>query len=279
MWRPKESLKSWPGMSEDPKRTMEKPLTALLRADGRPLGLEEYEKHGGYEVLKKVLRTMTPQEVQDAVKAANLRGRGGAGFGTGSKWSFVPMGESAPRPKFLICNSDEMEPGAFKDRVLMEGNPHQLIEGMIIAAYAIEASEAYVFLRWAYRQSAASVRGAIREAYEAGYVGGGIKEGHAESKAAVSPGERALGQADCREQHGDPLERAPHTQEWRGVVQDPEPVDRRRNQDIHGERESQETRLLGTPDGDYDPRDYRRTRRRHEGRVRSTGSDPRGRLH
>jgi NADH-quinone oxidoreductase subunit F len=175
MWRPKESLKSWPGMSEDPKRTMEKPLTALLRADGRPLGLEEYEKHGGYEVLKKVLRTMTPQEVQDAVKAANLRGRGGAGFGTGSKWSFVPMGESAPRPKFLICNSDEMEPGAFKDRVLMEGNPHQLIEGMIIAAYAIEASEAYVFLRWAYRQSAASVRGAIREAYEAGYVGGGIK--------------------------------------------------------------------------------------------------------
>jgi len=153
---------------------LERPLTGLLRADGRPLSLKEYEKHGGYEALRNVVGAMTPQQVQDTVKAANLRGRGGAGFNTGVKWSLVPMGEKAPHPKFLISNSDEMEPGAFKDRVLMEGNPHQLIEGMIISAYAIEADEAYVFLRWAYRGSASSIEAAIKAAYEAGYLGESI---------------------------------------------------------------------------------------------------------
>jgi NADH-quinone oxidoreductase subunit F len=152
----------------------EKPLTGMLRADGAPIGIAEYRENGGYEALKKVVGEMTPHEVQEAVKAANLRGRGGAGFNAGLKWSFAPMGEKAPRPKYLISNSDEMEPGAFKDRVLMEGNPHQLIEGMIISAYAIEADMAYVFLRWAYHGSAVSVGRAIREAYEAGYLGKGI---------------------------------------------------------------------------------------------------------
>jgi NADH-quinone oxidoreductase subunit F len=153
---------------------LERPLTGLLRVDGRPVSLKEYEEYGGYEALRTVVGTMTPQQVQDTVKAANLRGRGGAGFNTGVKWSLVPMGDEAPHPKFLISNSDEMEPGAFKDRVLMEGNPHQLIEGMIISAYAIEADEAYVFLRWAYRGSASSIEAAIKEAYEAGYLGEGI---------------------------------------------------------------------------------------------------------
>jgi NADH-quinone oxidoreductase subunit F len=153
---------------------MEKPLTGLLRTDGKPLTIKEYVENGGYEALKKVVNTMTPQEVQETVKAANLRGRGGAGFNTGLKWSFVPMGDKAPRPKFLISNSDEMEPGAFKDRALMEGNPHQLIEGMVISAYAIEADEAYVFLRWAYRGPARSMEAAIKEAYEAGYLGTAI---------------------------------------------------------------------------------------------------------
>ncbi len=149
----------------------EKPLTGDMRADGKALSLPEYERAGGYAALKKVLREMTPKEVQDAVKAANLRGRGGAGFPTGMKWSFTPMGEGAPHPKFLISNSDEMEPGAFKDRVLMEGNPHQLIEGMIIAAYAIEADAAYIFLRWGYGESGSRIASALREAYEAGYLG------------------------------------------------------------------------------------------------------------
>jgi len=135
------------------------------------LGLGEYEKTGGYEALKKCLRSMTPKEVQEEVKAAGLRGRGGAGFPTGVKWSFVPIGDGAPRPKFLISNSDEMEPGAFKDRVLMEGNPHQLIEGMAISSYAIEAEKAYIFLRWDYGKSAARLKFALGEAYAAGYLG------------------------------------------------------------------------------------------------------------
>jgi NADH-quinone oxidoreductase subunit F len=114
--------------------------------------LEGYEKVGGYQAVRKALLQMTPQKVTEEVKKSNLRGRGGAGFPTGSKWSFVPMGEDAPRPKYLIANADEMEPGAFKDRLLMEGDPHQLIEGMIVSAYAIEASVSYIFLRWEYRR-------------------------------------------------------------------------------------------------------------------------------
>jgi NADH-quinone oxidoreductase subunit F len=114
---------------------------------------------------------MSPEAVTEAVKAANLRGRGGAGFPTGVKWSFVPMGEAAPRPKYLIANADEMEPGTFKDRLLLEGNPHQLIEGMIVSAYAIQADVAYIFLRWAYKRAARLLTQAIAEAYRAGYLG------------------------------------------------------------------------------------------------------------
>ena len=151
---------------------MEKPLTEHLGADGRPLTLKEYEKVGGYESVRKVLKGMTPQEVQGVVKDSNLRGRGGAGFNTGLKWSFVPMNGS--KPKYLITNADEMEPGTFKDRILLEGTPHQLIEGMIVSAYAIQADVSYVFLRWAYKTAAETITNAIREAYEAGYLGKNI---------------------------------------------------------------------------------------------------------
>jgi NADH-quinone oxidoreductase subunit F len=175
---------------------LEKPLTGLLRTDGKPLTIMEYEAHGGYEALRKVIDTMTPNEVQGTVKTSNLRGRGGAGFNTGLKWSFVPMGDKAAHPKFLISNSDEMEPGAFKDRVLMEGNPHQLIEGMIISAYAIEADEAYVFLRRDYRGSASAIDGAIREAYEAGYLGPAIRGSkyNLEMRVHVSAGRYICGE-------------------------------------------------------------------------------------
>ncbi len=152
----------------------QKPLTGMMRDDGKPLTIAEYEEKGGYRALKKALGQMTPQEVQAVVKAANVRGRGGAGFPAGLKWSFVPMGDKAEHPKFLISNSDEMEPGAFKDRILMERNPHQLIEGMIISAYAIEADLAYVFLRWEYQRSTQVVSTAIKEAYAAGYLGKNI---------------------------------------------------------------------------------------------------------
>src|SRR5689334_16222283 len=116
---------------------MERPLTANMRPDGEPLEVGAYERAGGYQALRKALQTMTHKEVVDVVSASNLRGRGGAGFPTGKKWSFVPMGEGAPRPKYLVANADEMEPGTFKDRLLLEGDPHQLIEGMVLSAYAI----------------------------------------------------------------------------------------------------------------------------------------------
>ncbi len=151
---------------------MERPLTQHLRADKRPLSLKEYEKVGGYEALRKILKGMTPKAVQEVVKDSHLRGRGGAGFATGLKWSFVPM--DGQKPKYLIANADEMEPGTFKDRILLEETPHQLIEGMIVSAYAIQADQSFVFLRWAYKVAAREIEKAIHEAYEAGYLGKNI---------------------------------------------------------------------------------------------------------
>ena len=151
---------------------MEKPLTQHIRADQRPLTLKEYEKEGGYQAVRKVLKELAPKAVTAIVKESNLRGRGGAGFGTGMKWSFVPL--DAPKPKYLIANADEMEPGTFKDRILLECTPHQLIEGMIVAAYAIQADVSYIYLRWAYKTAADAITRAIEEAEEAGYLGKNI---------------------------------------------------------------------------------------------------------
>ncbi len=150
---------------------MEKPLTGNMKTDGSPLTLREYEQTGGYETAAKVLPSMTPKEVQEAVSAGRLRGRGGAGFPTGAKWGFVPLGEKAPHPKFLVANADEMEPLAFKDRILIEGNPHQLIEGMILSAYALEADIGYVFLRHEYGRAGEILKAALGEAYDAGWLG------------------------------------------------------------------------------------------------------------
>ena len=151
---------------------MEKPLTEHIREDRRPLTLKEYEKAGGYEALRKVLKGMTPKAMVELVKDSNLRGRGGAGFATGLKWSFVPQNDS--KPKYLIANADEMEPGTFKDRILLESTPHQMIEGMILSAYAIQADQSFVFLRWAYHNAAHAIHEAIHEAYAAGYLGKNI---------------------------------------------------------------------------------------------------------
>jgi NADH-quinone oxidoreductase subunit F len=153
---------------------MERPLTRDLRGDGAPLDLRAYEKVGGYRALRKALGELTPSALTSMVKASNLRGRGGAGFPTGIKWQAVPMGPKARRPKYVVCNADEMEPGTFKDRLLLEGNPHLVLEGMMLAAYAVEAEVAYVFLRWAYRRAEAAMRAAIAEAYEHGYLGQNI---------------------------------------------------------------------------------------------------------
>jgi NADH-quinone oxidoreductase subunit F len=149
----------------------ERPLTKNIDPARGPLSLKGYEDAGGYRALRKALKEMSPLEVQKMVTDSNLRGRGGAGFPTGQKWSFVPIGAEAPRPKYLIANADEMEPGAFKDRLLLEGDPHQLIEGMIISAYAVQADEAYIFLRWEYRKAAEILTRAITDLYENNYLG------------------------------------------------------------------------------------------------------------
>ena len=153
---------------------MDRPLTGDLRSDGGVLDLAAYEKVGGYEALRKVVKEMTPADVLKEVTDSRLRGRGGAGFPTGQKWSFVPMGDDAPKPKFLIANADEMEPGTFKDRMILEGNPHLLIEGMILSAYTIQATNGYIFLRWAYKVAAERITRALAEAYDKGYLGKNI---------------------------------------------------------------------------------------------------------
>jgi NADH-quinone oxidoreductase subunit F len=149
---------------------METPLTKNVRSDGQAPDLRAYQASGGYQGAQKALR-MEPKEITEMVKQSNLRGRGGAGFPTGMKWSFVPMGKDAPRPKYLVCNADEMEPGTFKDRLLMESDPHQLIEGMVVAAHAIEADVAYIFLRGEYTLSAQRLEKAIQEAYANHFLG------------------------------------------------------------------------------------------------------------
>ena len=150
---------------------MDKPLTQNIRPGEEPLDLKAYEEAGGYQAVRRALRDLAPAEVTEMVKESNLRGRGGAGFPTGMKWSFVPMGEDAPRPKYIISNADEMEPGTFKDRLLLEGDPHQMIESMIVSGYALQAEVGYIFLRWAYRTAARRLRRAIDQAYDAGYLG------------------------------------------------------------------------------------------------------------
>jgi NADH-quinone oxidoreductase subunit F len=152
---------------------MEKPLTKRIRT-GEPMALKEYERAGGYQSVHKTLKHMAPKDVQEAVKDSNLRGRGGAGFPTAMKWSFVPMTEDAPRPKYIVVNADEMEPGTFKDRLLMEGDPHQLVEAVIVGGYAVQADIGYIFLRQEYVLAAKRLEKAIAEAYHAGYIGKNI---------------------------------------------------------------------------------------------------------
>jgi NADH-quinone oxidoreductase subunit F len=153
---------------------MERPLTEHIRPDGQPLFLREYEGVGGYRTLRRALKELSPADVTTVVKDSGLRGRGGAGFPTGVKWTFVPMGEDAPHPKYLLANGDEMEPGTFKDRLLFECTPHQLIEGMALSSYAMGADVAFIFVRYAYMRSAEILQRAIAEAYDAGYLGKNI---------------------------------------------------------------------------------------------------------
>ncbi|HXD31797.1 MAG TPA: NADH-quinone oxidoreductase subunit NuoF [Pyrinomonadaceae bacterium] len=131
--------------------------------------LDVYQRNGGYEAIKKMLDSMSPNDVIEEVKKSALRGRGGAGFPTGLKWSFVP--KDSPKPKYVVCNADESEPGTFKDRYLMERDPHMLIEGMLIAAYALGAKVNYIYTRGEYKYLIDIMDVALAEARAAGLLG------------------------------------------------------------------------------------------------------------
>lgn len=149
------------------------PLTWRLREDGERVGFDEYCAKDGYRSVKDTLGQKTSADVIDSMKQANVRGRGGGGFSAGLKWSLTQVGDHLPRG-YLICNADEMEPGTFKDRLLLEQQPHLLIEGMIIAGYANHSRYGYIFLRDEYVDAARSVALAIEEARQAGLLGSDI---------------------------------------------------------------------------------------------------------
>ena len=146
-------------------------LTTRMEAHpGDSHTLQRYEATGGYATLRKTLAEMTPQQVQEEVKAANLRGRGGANFPCGVKWGFLAPAE----PRYLVINGDESEPGTFKDRQLLERDPHQLLEGIVISSYAIGVHHGFIYIRGEYPRSARRVQRALDEAYAAGYLGDDI---------------------------------------------------------------------------------------------------------
>jgi NADH-quinone oxidoreductase subunit F len=153
---------------------METPLTGNIHPNREPLGIVDYERVGGYRAVRKVLGEMTPADVIHTITQSKLRGRGGAGFPTGVKWSLVPGKDIASRPRYLVVNADEMEPGTFKDRLLLEGDPHQMIEAIIISSYAIQADIAYIFLRGEYHLAKHCLQQAIREAATHDYLGTNI---------------------------------------------------------------------------------------------------------
>lgn len=137
-----------------------------------PESIDEYILHDGYEALGKVLTEMTPEEVRQEIGLSGLQGRGGAGFPTGRKWNFVAGASGSP--KYVICNADESEPGTFKDRLVMEGDPHSIIEAMTLAAYAVGASEGYIYIRGEYPLAYHRLEKAIQQARDYGLLGEGI---------------------------------------------------------------------------------------------------------
>ncbi|MFQ5990067.1 MAG: NADH-quinone oxidoreductase subunit NuoF [Candidatus Methylomirabilales bacterium] len=134
--------------------------------------IEAYLARGGYQAMSKVLRDHQPSQIIEIVKRSGLRGRGGAGFPTGVKWGFIPQDRGVP--KYLLCNADEGEPGTFKDRELLERDPHQVIEGIIIGSFAIGAEASYIYLRGEFLEAATILERALQEAYAKGFLGKNI---------------------------------------------------------------------------------------------------------
>ena len=134
--------------------------------------IDVYVANGGYTALKKAVSQMSPDQVIEEVKTSGLKGRGGACFSTGLKWSFIPKG--SPKPKYLLCNGDESEPGSFKDREIFEKNPQQFIEGALIAAYAIGAKAIYIYIRGEYWKWIKLMEESVADAYKKGFIGNNI---------------------------------------------------------------------------------------------------------
>ena len=147
----------------------------LSRRFGLPnsASIETYLANEGYQAFQKAA-AMGPEKIIEEMKISNLRGRGGAGFPTGMKWSFVPR--TSPKPKYIVVNGDESEPGTCKDRVLIENDPHQLIEGVLIAGVAVDAHAGYIYIRGEYRYLIEVMDKAIAEAYAKGWLGKNIQE-------------------------------------------------------------------------------------------------------
>ena len=170
-----EQTRPWPGVAYLDEHPFFAPQTRWVLANCGLIGprsIDEYLARGGYQALARVLREQTPAEVCEAVELAGLRGRGGGGFPTGRKWKFAQ--NTASDQRYLICNADEGDPGAFMDRAVIEGDPHRLVEGMAIAAYAIGASKAYVYIRAEYPLAIERLREAIDCAQSYGLLGENI---------------------------------------------------------------------------------------------------------
>ena len=170
----------------------EKLLTPVLSAswdDHRPWSLETYQRHDGYQGLRNAL-AMDPDALIALVKDSGLRGRGGAGFPTGMKWQFIPQNDG--KPHYLVVNADESEPGTCKDIPLLFANPHALIEGMIIASYAIRCDHAFIYLRGEVVPVLRRLHAAVAEAYAAGFLGKDILGSGVDLDITVHAGRRRL---------------------------------------------------------------------------------------
>lgn len=148
--------------------------------------IEGYEQNGGYRAIRKALKEIKPDQLIEMVKEAGLRGRGGAGFVTGSKWGFIPKNSS--QPKYVVCNCDESEPGTFKDRFLIEHDPHQLVEGVMLASYAIGANYAFIYARGEFFEGIVKLQTAVNEAKKKKYLGKNIFDSSFSLEIIVHPG-------------------------------------------------------------------------------------------
>lgn len=158
--------------------------------------IENYEAQGGYAALRKAMKSLSPSDVQEEVKKANLRGRGGAGFPAGVKWGFLP---DDGRPRYLACNGDESEPGTFNNRMLIEYNPHMLIEGILLSAYAVRAAKSFIYLRGEFLKGYRVLIDAIEQARAKGYLGDNILGTDYSQEIVVH---RAAGAYICGEETG-----------------------------------------------------------------------------